>query len=171
MNIMSSPLSSTSSVNDKEPRESQGKTNPGDMEAPEYDTSRVLSQEAQSFGHENIELQRTSSSRLQQDNTVGSAHNRPSRESWLSHGAGIPYPPSTDTEKLIVEFDGAEDPMHPKNWGMRKRCVADCTIPTSRLGFVVLTCCMQNSLGHSLDPLRLCCSVHKRGFPCHCHWS
>lgn len=128
MNIISSPPGSTSPVNDNEPRETQGKNSLGEAEAVEHDNSPDLSQETQSFGYYDIELQRTNTSHLQQENTVSSAHDHAPREDWLSHGTGMPYQSSPDPEKLIVEFEGSDDPMHPKNWGMRKRLVADCVL-------------------------------------------
>ncbi|KAK9361119.1 major facilitator superfamily domain-containing protein [Lipomyces starkeyi] len=37
-------------------------------------------------------------------------------------GAGKDYPPHPpDIETYIVEFDGADDPMHPQNWTVRKK--------------------------------------------------
>lgn len=126
MSIISSPPSSASPVNDKEPRETQDKTSLGEAEAVEHDNSPDLSQETQSFGYDDIELQRANTSHIQQENTVSSAHDHAPREDWLSHRTGMPYQPSPDPEKLIVEFEGSDDPMHPKNWGMRKKLVADC---------------------------------------------
>ncbi|KAL6705107.1 hypothetical protein ACN47E_007366 [Coniothyrium glycines] len=37
-------------------------------------------------------------------------------------GAGKPMPPALpDREEYVVEFDGADDPMHPQNWPMNKK--------------------------------------------------
>ncbi|KAF1837634.1 MFS general substrate transporter [Decorospora gaudefroyi] len=37
-------------------------------------------------------------------------------------GAGKPYPPLLpDREEYVVEFDGADDPLHAQNWPMRKK--------------------------------------------------
>ncbi|KAH7412094.1 major facilitator superfamily domain-containing protein [Phaeosphaeria sp. MPI-PUGE-AT-0046c] len=39
-----------------------------------------------------------------------------------SLGAGKPFPPLLpDREEYVVEFDGAEDPLHPQNWPMNKK--------------------------------------------------
>lgn len=90
----------------------------------EYDSSpETLSRhERRPSGCDSIELQRISTYRLQQQQTVGSCHNRPPKEQWLPMGAAKPYPPSLpDPEDYVVEFEGADDPMHPQNWPMRKR--------------------------------------------------
>ena len=37
-------------------------------------------------------------------------------------GAGKPYPPPLpDREEYVVEFDGADDPLHAQNWPMKKK--------------------------------------------------
>lgn len=72
--------------------------------------------------NENIELQRINTYRLQQQYTVGSTRNASPPEQWLPMGAGKPYPsPLPSPEEYIVEFEGADDPMHPHNWPMNKR--------------------------------------------------
>lgn len=39
-------------------------------------------------------------------------------------GAGKPYPPDLlEKDGYIVEFDGADDPIHPQNWPMRTKSV------------------------------------------------
>ena len=39
-----------------------------------------------------------------------------------SLGAGKPFPPSLpDREEYVVEFDGADDPLHAQNWPMKKK--------------------------------------------------
>jgi DHA1 family multidrug resistance protein-like MFS transporter len=39
-------------------------------------------------------------------------------------GAGKPYPPQLpDREEYVVEFDGADDPLHAQNWPMKKKLV------------------------------------------------
>lgn len=71
-----------------------------------------------------LELERIHTYRLQQQLTVGSSRSRTPRDRWLPMGAGKPYPPSLpDSEGFVVEFEGADDPMHPQNWPMRKRYV------------------------------------------------
>ena len=76
---------------------------------------------------DSLELQRIHTSRLQQQVTVGSVH-RPESvaagHALIPMGAGKPYPPQLPhPEAYIVEFDGADDPLHPQNWPMRKRLV------------------------------------------------
>lgn len=83
--------------------------------------------EAQSGSWDSVELQRISTYHLQQKQTVGSCQDRPPKEQWLPLGAGKPYPASLpDPEDYVVEFEGADDPMHPQNWEMRKKFVARC---------------------------------------------
>lgn len=63
----------------------------------------------------NVELERINTYRLQHRSTVGSGAPVP-REGWLPMGAGKPYPPELpDPEQFVVEFTGADDPMHPQN--------------------------------------------------------
>ncbi|OJJ95234.1 hypothetical protein ASPACDRAFT_82069 [Aspergillus aculeatus ATCC 16872] len=72
--------------------------------------------------HDTIELERINTYRLQQQLTVGSNRSRTPREQWLPMGAGKPYPPALpDSEAYVVEFDGADDPMHPQNWPLKRR--------------------------------------------------
>ncbi|RAL08011.1 MFS transporter [Aspergillus homomorphus CBS 101889] len=60
--------------------------------------------------------------RLQQQLTVGSNRSRTPREKWLPMGAGKPYPPHLPgSEEYVVEFDGADDPMHPQIWPLKRR--------------------------------------------------
>ncbi|PLB53614.1 synaptic vesicle transporter [Aspergillus steynii IBT 23096] len=69
-----------------------------------------------------LELERIHTYRLQQQQTVGSTRSRTPRDRWLPMGAGKPYPPSLpESEGFVVEFEGADDPMHPQNWPMKKR--------------------------------------------------
>ncbi|KAH8433274.1 uncharacterized protein LDX57_010909 [Aspergillus melleus] len=71
-----------------------------------------------------LELERIHTYRLQQQLTVGSSRSRTPRDRWLPMGAGKPYPPSLpESEGFVVEFEGADDPMHPQNWPMKKRYV------------------------------------------------
>lgn len=69
----------------------------------------------------NVELERINTYRLQHRSTVGSGAPVP-REGWLPMGAGKPYPPELpDPEQFVVEFTGADDPMHPQNWSLRSK--------------------------------------------------
>lgn len=41
------------------------------------------------------------------------------RDEWLPMGAGKSYPPELpDPEQFVVEFTGADDPLHPQNWSL-----------------------------------------------------
>lgn len=74
--------------------------------------------------HDELELERINTSRLQQQQTVGSTRSAPPPEEWLPMGAGKPYPPSLPHwDDYVVEFEGSDDPMHPHNWPMKKRYV------------------------------------------------
>lgn len=95
-----------------------------EMGVVEYDSSpeSIAQPDRRPSNCDSIELQRISTYRLQQQQTVGSCHNRPPKNQWLPMGATKPYPPSLpDPENYVVEFEGAEDPMHPQNWPMRNR--------------------------------------------------
>ncbi|GLA74727.1 hypothetical protein AtubIFM55763_005973 [Aspergillus tubingensis] len=73
---------------------------------------------------DSLELARINTYRLQQRATVGSTRGPEPRQEWLPMGAGKEYPPSLpDPEKYVVEFDGADDPLHPWNWSILRRSV------------------------------------------------
>jgi DHA1 family multidrug resistance protein-like MFS transporter len=73
---------------------------------------------------DSLELTRINTYRLQQKTTVGSTKGPIPREKWLPMGASKEYPPVLpDSEAYVVEFDGANDPLHPYNWSMLKRYV------------------------------------------------
>lgn len=82
--------------------------NPGDLERHATAMSR-------------IETQRT-----QHSATVGSSKTRKSLAPLPAFGAGKPYPPLLpEREEYVVEFDGADDPLHAQNWSFgRKLAVA-----------------------------------------------
>ncbi|KAL4867172.1 hypothetical protein BDV12DRAFT_210058 [Aspergillus spectabilis] len=70
----------------------------------------------------NVELARVETLRLAHGSTVGSKAGRAPRHEWLPFGAGKDYPPELpDAEKYVVEFTGADDPVHPHNWPMSTR--------------------------------------------------
>ncbi|KAL4804998.1 major facilitator superfamily domain-containing protein [Aspergillus unguis] len=62
---------------------------------------------------DSLELSRIETYRLQQRTTVGSSRGPQPKETWLPMGAGKEYPPLLPAESFVVEFDGANDPMHP----------------------------------------------------------
>ncbi|KAJ6013414.1 hypothetical protein N7540_008005 [Penicillium herquei] len=69
-----------------------------------------------------VELERINTYRLQHKSTVGSGIGVVPREKWLPMGAGKPYPPELpDPEQFVVEFTGADDPLHPQNWSTNKK--------------------------------------------------
>ncbi|KAJ5358859.1 uncharacterized protein N7496_011272 [Penicillium cataractarum] len=70
-----------------------------------------------------VELERIETYRLQHRSTVGSGVPVP-RGEWLPMGAGKPYPPALpDPEQFVVEFTGADDPLHPQNWSLRQKII------------------------------------------------
>ncbi|KAF4211358.1 hypothetical protein CNMCM5878_002692 [Aspergillus fumigatiaffinis] len=78
---------------------------------------------------EPLELTRINTYRLQQKTTVGSTRGPVPRDAWLPMGAGKEYPPLLpDPETYVVEFDGAEDPLHPYNWSMTRRIFLVCIL-------------------------------------------
>jgi DHA1 family multidrug resistance protein-like MFS transporter len=78
-----------------------------------------------------LELTRINTYRLQQKTTVGSTRGPEPRDRWLAMGANKEYPPLLpDSEDYVVEFDGANDPLHPYNWSMTRRYVhRHCLLP------------------------------------------
>jgi DHA1 family multidrug resistance protein-like MFS transporter len=75
-----------------------------------------------------LELTRINTYRLQQKTTVGSTRGPTPREKWLPMGANKEYPPLLpDSEDYVVEFDGANDPLHPYNWSTPRRYVHYCS--------------------------------------------
>ena len=69
-------------------------------------------------------LSRIHTQRSQHVGTVGrSMKSRESRKPLPEFGDGKPYPPPLpEQEEYVVEFDGPDDPLHPQNWSMRKKC-------------------------------------------------
>ena len=69
------------------------------------------------------ELSRIATHKSQHEGTVGrTLKSRESKKPLPSFGAGKPYPPMLpEQESYVVEFDGPDDPMHPQNWGMKKK--------------------------------------------------
>ncbi|KAL5357104.1 MFS multidrug transporter [Aspergillus floccosus] len=78
---------------------------------------------------DSLELNRINTYRLQQKTTVGSTRGPLPRDEWLPMGAGKDYPPLLpDPETYVVEFDGADDPLHPYNWSMLRRTALVCIL-------------------------------------------
>ncbi|KAJ5620095.1 hypothetical protein N7510_004079 [Penicillium lagena] len=82
--------------------------------------SNTLSRAATNFN--NVELGRIDTYSLQQHSTTESDPAPSPREKCLSLGAGKPYPPKlSDPEQYIVEFNDANDPLHPQNWSLGRK--------------------------------------------------
>ncbi|KAL4914667.1 major facilitator superfamily domain-containing protein [Aspergillus aurantiobrunneus] len=82
--------------------------------------------------NDSLELSRIATYRLQQKTTVGSTRGPQPRETWLPMGAGKEYPRFLpDPEGFVVEFDGADDPMHPYNWSLTRRVFLVCILSYS----------------------------------------
>ncbi|KAL4892022.1 MFS multidrug transporter [Aspergillus ambiguus] len=78
---------------------------------------------------DSLELNRINTYRLQQKTTVGSTKGPLPKAKWLPMGAGKEYPPLLpDPETYVVEFDGANDPLHPYNWSMLRRIMLVCIL-------------------------------------------
>ncbi|KAL8877324.1 MAG: hypothetical protein Q9198_004639 [Flavoplaca austrocitrina] len=73
------------------------------------------------------ELSRIETHRSQHSGTVGrSLRSRESKKPLPNFGGGKEYPPPLpEREEYVVEFDGPEDPLHPQNWPMKKKRVAN----------------------------------------------
>jgi DHA1 family multidrug resistance protein-like MFS transporter len=63
--------------------------------------------------------------RSQHSRTVGGSFGGVDSKGPLpTMGAMKPYPPPLPgQEEYVVEFDGADDPLHAQNWPMSKKCV------------------------------------------------
>jgi DHA1 family multidrug resistance protein-like MFS transporter len=70
-------------------------------------------------------LDRIVTHRSQHLGTVGSMRTSTKKLPPLPEfGAGKPYPPRLpDREEYVVEFDGADDPLHAQNWPFKKKYV------------------------------------------------
>jgi DHA1 family multidrug resistance protein-like MFS transporter len=70
-------------------------------------------------------MSRIQTQRSQHSGTVGATlRSRQSRKPLPAMGADKPYPPGLpEREAYVVEFDGADDPMHAQNWPTRKKVI------------------------------------------------
>lgn len=88
----------------------------------EYEAVRADTLSRRPTNLNDVELDRINTYRLQHRSTVGSRVGPTPREDWLPMGAGKPYPPTLpDPEQFLVEFTGADDPLHPQNWPLRNK--------------------------------------------------
>ncbi|PYH89612.1 MFS general substrate transporter [Aspergillus ellipticus CBS 707.79] len=121
-------------LHDKYETEVDDRSSVADRTSAVYDLGSQA--EASGYQQDTIELERINTYRLQQQLTVGSKGSRIPQDQWLPLGAGKPYPPPLpDSEGYVVEFDGADDPMHPHNWPMKQRVLIG-----SLLTFCALVC-------------------------------
>jgi MFS transporter, DHA1 family, multidrug resistance protein len=104
-------------------------TSHSDSSEEVLDIDRAPTQSENLAGMEQVEtaMSRIQTIRSQHNSTVGEtvrSRLRESRKPLPPMGAGKPYPPSLPArEEYVVEFDGAQDPLHPQNWPMRKKVV------------------------------------------------
>jgi len=70
-------------------------------------------------------MSRIETQRTQHSATVGaSVTSKKTTKPLPAFGAGKPYPPMLPAqEEYVVEFDGADDPMHAQNWSMTRKLI------------------------------------------------
>jgi DHA1 family multidrug resistance protein-like MFS transporter len=102
----------------------RGRTSSADMHDTHLHRSETHRINGKSERHPTA-LERINTHRTQHFGTVGSrVSTRKDKKSWPKFGGGKPYPPSLPSrEEYVVEFDGADDPLHAQNWPLRKKCV------------------------------------------------
>jgi DHA1 family multidrug resistance protein-like MFS transporter len=90
-------------------------------------------------------LSRIHTQRSQHSATVGGglrSRTRESRKPLPAFGAGKSYPPPLpEREEYVVEFNGADDPLHAMNWPLRKKLAT-----AAMLGFTTLTAAFGSSI-------------------------
>jgi len=92
-------------------------------------------------------LSRIHTQRSQHNQTVGAAglKSRASRRSQRPlppFGGGKPYPPPLpEREEYVVEFDGADDPLHAQNWPLKRKLWTAVT-----LGYTTLVAAFASSI-------------------------
>jgi DHA1 family multidrug resistance protein-like MFS transporter len=102
-------------------------TDSSDAEGDRIDMDRAPTQKDAQSPMDKIEtaISRIQTGRSQHTTTVGSgirSRQRESRRPMPPMGAGKPYPPPLpEREEYVVEFDGADDPMHAQNWPLTKK--------------------------------------------------
>lgn len=87
-----------------------------------HNMSRIGTQRDNATDLEKVQtvLSRIETQKSQHSHTVGSLKSRASRKPLPEFGGGKPYPPPLpEREEYVVEFDGADDPLHAQNWPMR----------------------------------------------------
>ncbi|KAK9466138.1 major facilitator superfamily domain-containing protein [Lipomyces arxii] len=70
-----------------------------------------------------INLERVQTARSIQEEVFGAKRRREKPRSDLpAFGGGKDYPPDAlDQEIYLVDFDGADDPLHPQNWSLKRK--------------------------------------------------
>lgn len=96
-----------------------------------------------------VELERINTYRLQQRSTVGSGIGITPRDQWLPLGAGKPHPPSLpDPEQYVVEFNDADDPMHPQNWSLASKIGISVTLAYTTFVSSFASAIFSSTVGH-----------------------
>lgn len=95
-----------------------------DRRQSEFESVRSRTIDRRQSNLNEIELERINTYRLQQRSTVGSGIGITPRDQWMPLGAGKPHPPDLpDPEQYIVEFNDANDPLHPQNWPFARKVI------------------------------------------------
>ncbi|TKA69374.1 hypothetical protein B0A55_06161 [Friedmanniomyces simplex] len=119
------------------------------IEREEIGVSRVSTQYEAPFDLERhpTALSRIQTGRSQHSQTIGASirsrtTTRHSKKPLPEFGAGKPYPSALpDREEYVVEFTGADDPLHAQNWPLKKK------LPVAAvLGYVTLTAAFGSSI-------------------------
>ncbi|KAK3616208.1 hypothetical protein LTR56_026100, partial [Elasticomyces elasticus] len=119
------------------------------IERQEIGVSRVSTVHEAAFDLERhpTALSRIQTQRSQHSQTIGASlrsrtNTRNSKKPLPEFGAGKPYPPPLpEREEYVVEFTGADDPLHAQNWPLKKK------LPIAAvLGFVTLTAAFGSSI-------------------------
>ncbi|KAK1812881.1 hypothetical protein LTR12_012765 [Friedmanniomyces endolithicus] len=119
------------------------------IQRQEIGVSRISTQHEASFDLERhpTALSRIQTGRSQHTQTIGASirsrtTTRHSKKPLPDFGAGKPYPPALpEREEYVVEFTGADDPLHAQNWPLKKK------LPVAAvLGYVTLTAAFGSSV-------------------------
>ncbi|KAK1074593.1 hypothetical protein LTR74_000836 [Friedmanniomyces endolithicus] len=119
------------------------------IQRQEIGVSRISTQHEASFDLDRhpTALSRIQTGRSQHTQTIGASirsrkTTRHSKKPLPDFGAGKPYPPALpEREEYVVEFTGADDPLHAQNWPLKKK------LPVAAvLGYVTLTAAFGSSV-------------------------
>ncbi|KAJ5528821.1 hypothetical protein N7527_002214 [Penicillium freii] len=96
-----------------------------------------------------VELERINTYRLQHRSTVGSGIGITPPDQWLPLGAGKPHPPTLpDPEQYIVEFNDANDPLHPQNWSLKRKIGISVTLAYTTFVSSFASAIYSSAVGH-----------------------